>query len=140
MPRIDFLILANHAEVRDGLLGMLGGGWNHHTRRVNPDGTSVPSHFAIAVGVAFDLNDDATRTDLWIRIKADGDAKELLHAQAHIELTPREDDSTITKLAISSLSSNLQWPQAGIYHLEAGLDSSQTPERRFTFRVTDQPR
>lgn len=51
MPSIETLLLANHAEVREGLLNLLGGGWSEYTRHY-PAGEDPPvSHFGVALTV-----------------------------------------------------------------------------------------
>src|SRR5258708_2614984 len=71
---IEFLILANHVEVRDGLLNLLGGGWTDHWRRVSKGGPASMSHFGIGVGVLINWNDTNRPHHLTVRIEtADGE-------------------------------------------------------------------
>jgi hypothetical protein len=134
MPRIDFLILANHAEVRDGLLNMLGGGWNQHARTVRPDGSVPTSHFGIAIGIAFDKEDMTRQADLWIGIRSD-EGTELVRVEGGVAVS--EQTTPFTKLVILAFNVDTQWPRAGTYHLVGGFGATQEPERRFTFGVVD---
>lgn len=134
MPRVDFLILTNHAEVRDGLLYLLGGGWNRHARTPQADGTMPASHFGIAVGIAFEP-DDSRESRLWVRINHE-DGTEIMRVEGNVEI--RGETTPVTRLAISALNMNVRWPRPGTYHIMAGLGSAQPPgEKRFVFEVLD---
>lgn len=135
MPRVAFLFLANHAEVRDGLLHVLGGGWNRHHRRVQADGTPVTAHFSIVVGIAFDVNvNEPNQAHLRLRIESDT-GETIIGVEGQMEVG--EETAPLTRLGIAALTAEVRWQHAGTYHLVAGLDPNQ-PESRFTFRVEDQ--
>ncbi len=135
MPRIDFLILANHAEIRDGLLYMLGGGWNRHIRGVDATGAVTPAHFGIVVGVVFDEG-DASQAHLVVRVEAD-DGASVVVAEGDINIP--DGTAPPTKLVMLTLNANVVWGKAGTYHLRGTIEPATQPEKRFTFVVVDQP-
>ena len=55
---VDFVLMANHVEVVNGLLYVSGGGWTDHHRRLPPDGAPIPpSHLGIGVSVVVPWNE-----------------------------------------------------------------------------------
>jgi len=131
VPHIASLFLANHAEVREGLLYVQGGGWNQHTLSRQPDGTVALAHFGIVVGIGFEPGDDATQTNVSIRIVSETGDK-ILDAEGQVGV---QGASPVTRLAIVALNTEVRWQHTGIYQLKASLSPNQ--DRVFTFSVLD---
>jgi len=135
MAEVEFLILANHAEVQNGLLYLNGGGWSDHHRGVMPGGLAPISTFGIAVGVLIPWGETNTPHQLSVRVEdADGASIGELGATLMTgrppELPPGADQR-----AVMAVMFNLQFPHAGDYRVIARL-GEQTP-RMTTFRVHD---
>jgi len=139
MTHIEFLILANHAEAKDGMLNLLGGGWTDHWRQV-PKGGPVPiSHFGVGVGVLIDWNDTNRPHHLTIRFESD-DGKEIGRVEGDLEVgRPAGVQAGSDQRAVLSFNGDFQWPAPGGYRIVARLGDDPTSEKTVPFRVHDRP-
>jgi hypothetical protein len=134
---VDFLILANHAEVQNGLLYLAGGGWSEHHRGVPPQGQPPPSSIGIAVGVRVPWTDTNTPLQLMLAVEdADGMAS-LVSVAAGVttgrapNLPPGSD-----QIVVMAFNVHIQFPHAGEYRVIARLGEQA---RTVAFRVHDLP-
>jgi len=137
MATIDFLILANHAEVQNGLLYMSGGGWSDHHRPVLPGQEALPiSSFGLGVGVLVPWTETNQPHSLSVAIE-DADGKVLTEMMASLTTgrTPQLAPGTEQR-AVMALSFNLQFPIAGGYSIVARVGAEV---RTVDFRVLDHP-
>lgn len=135
---IEFLILANHAEVRDGLLNLLGGGWIEHRRRVPKGGPTPISHFGIGVSVLVDWNDTNRRHHLTIRIE-NADGQEIAKIEGDVEVgRPPGIQPGSSQRTVLAFNVDTRWPSAGTYRVVARLGDQSETEREVAFRVLDQ--
>jgi hypothetical protein len=86
MPEVEMLMLANHAEVLNGLLYVQGGGWSHHWRpMLAPGQPPPPSQIAIAATFILDPTESATSQPFTIRVRDEG-GEEILRADGNFEV------------------------------------------------------
>lgn len=138
MTEIEFLILANHAEVRDGLLNLLGGGWTDHWRRFSPESPPPNSHFGIGVGVIVDWSDTNRPHHLTLRIET-ADGKEVAKIEGDLEVgRPAGLQPGSSQRAALAFNIDTRWPSAGTYRVAARLNDKPESEREVIFRVHDQ--
>lgn len=138
MVTVDFLIVANHAELVNGLLYLVGGGWTDHHRAVRVGADAPMSHLGIAVGVRVPWNETNQPHLLTIQIE-DEDASSLLKLEATLkvgrppQLTPGTEQPVVFGFPI-----DVRFPSAGGYRVVARLDS-EGEVKRWGFRVHDIP-
>lgn len=138
MAEIEFLILANHAEARDGLLNLLGGGWTDHRRRIPKGGPAPISHFGIGVSVLVDWNDTNHPYHLTIRIET-ADGQEIAKIGGDVELgRPPGLPPGSSQRAVLAFNVDMRWPSAGTYRVVARLGDLPETDRSVAFRVHDQ--
>lgn len=136
MPRIESVMLANHAEVRDGLLYMLGGGWAYAWRAA-PEGQPPESiHLGVVVSVLFDPS-DVNESGVWLRV-VDEENRSVFGLEGTVQVAEIERSHSPTRRAIVAANLEVRFPHAGIYHILAGLGGHDTPETRMGFRVYDE--
>jgi hypothetical protein len=86
MPEVEMLMLANHAEVLNGLLYVQGGGWTHHWRpAVGPGQPPPASQIAVAATFILDPTETAASQPFSIRIRDDG-GEEVVRADGNFEV------------------------------------------------------
>lgn len=137
MAELDFLILANHVEVQNGLLYMNGGGWSDHHRGVLAGSPPPVSTFGIAVGVLVPWSETNVPHQLSVGIEDEDGASV---AQLGASLTtgrPPELPPGADQRAVMAMMFNLQFQRPGEYRIVARL-GDQSP-RMTTFRVHDHP-
>jgi hypothetical protein len=140
VANIEFLILANHAEAKNGLLYLLGGGWTDHWRKIAPNAPVPVSHFGIGVAVNVPWDDTNRPHRLTIRMETD-DGKELAKIEGDVNvgrpptLPPGSDQR-----AILAFNVDTQWPAPGGYRIVSWLSSNPENLTAVKFRVHDQMR
>ena len=137
---IEFLILANHAEIVNGLLYVSGGCWTEH-QRVTVLGQPIPnSHLGIALSVLVPWNNTNEQSTIEIRIENEDATEVVFQTSAsittgrHPALSPGADQH-----AALGLSVDIVFPHAGGYRIVATLNGDNTTMRRWAFRVHDLP-
>ena len=136
MASIEFLFLANHAEVQNGLLYASGGGW-YQIYRFMPEGESQPptNHFAIATSVLVPWEETNQPHRLNISIVRDGDGPLLVQAEVAIEvgrppgLLPGTDQRAVFALPI-----DIAFPEQGVHRVVAQVGEET---RSVIFKVQD---
>jgi len=132
MPRIEYVVVADHAEALNGKLYLHGAGWTDVTPPTGPQGQPGIVHIGLAASILVGWNETNRRFPLTLTIvHEDGD--ELVRINAQIEagrpagLTPGADLRNL--LAVGA---NLAFPKLGSYELRAQLGDDV---RSVTFRV-----
>ncbi|MGH2373699.1 MAG: DUF6941 family protein [bacterium] len=139
MTHIEFLILANHAEAKEGLLYVLGGGWTDHWRQVPKGGPIPASHFGVGVGVIVEWTDTNRPHHLTIRFETD-DGKEVGRVEGDLEVgRPPGLPAGSDQRAVLAFNGDFQWPSSGGYRVVARLGSDSATDKIVRFRVHDQP-
>ena len=127
---VEWLIIADAAEVVGGKLYLLGGGYDRVTLPTEP-----PAHHSMAVAVAFRVpwNDTNVRHDFEVEI-LDGDGNRIVNGAGQFEvgrapgIPPGQDQRT-------QLAMNFGWrvEKLGSYEAVARVGGA---ERRFPFHVS----
>ncbi len=128
-PTIDFLILADRAEVINGKLYMMGGGWD----RLNLLDVSQPVGFALAIGVLIPWS--ALYRDHRLRIALeDEDGVQLTELRAAMNIgAPAEVTIGQSFRAMFALNVGWKLPGPGTYRVVAGVDDGD--EKRVALHV-----
>jgi len=135
--RIEFVILADYAQVANGKLDMIGAGWTDHHRAVM-NGQPAPSIIAIALSVYVPWNDTNRPHDLSVTVEND-DGSVLFKFDGKVnagrppQLPP--GSGQYAPLAFSGITT---YPKAGGYRVIARLNGNQDT-RTWPFRVHDVP-
>jgi hypothetical protein len=129
---VDFLIVADRAEVLTGKLYMMGGGWDS----IGTTGPDQPVHFTAAVGFLVPWN--ATNVDhpCTIRLE-DADGTDVLSLGYTIRTgRPPNLPEGATQRVTVSLPIAAAFPQPGVYALVA---TAGTDQKRTSFHVRQVP-
>ena len=135
MAEIELLMLANHAEVQNGLLYLSGAGWDTVTRSYREGKKPGPQHFSIALSVRVPWMETNQRHEVVIRVEDEDGHSTLMKAAANIEVgrppgrVPGSDSRS--PLAVNSI---VHFPKPGGYRVRATLGDQQ---RDYAFRVID---
>lgn len=136
MPEIEFIVLANHAEARDGLLFMMGGCWTDHWRDIPSGGPAPISHFGIGVAIVLQWDETNRPYHLILRLETE-DGKELAKMDADLTMgRPPELTPGSTQRAVLALNVDMQFPSAGGYRILGELGEHR---KSVAFRVHDRP-
>jgi hypothetical protein len=139
MATVEYLLLANHAEVRGGLLYVSGAGWANLFRGSrNPDDPIPLSHFGIGAGFLIPYDETNQLHHIVARIaKEDGD-EELTRIQGNMEVgRPTGLAQGAEQHIVVGLSVDVQFPEEGTYRVVVQIGKD---ERSVVFRVLDQDR
>ncbi len=137
MPEIEFILLANHAEARDGLLYVMGGCWTDHWRD-RQDGSPPPiSHFGIGVAILLPWDETNRPYHLVLRLETD-DGKEVAKMDADLTMgRPAELTPGSTQRAVLAINVDMQFPAPGGYRVLGELGAQR---KAVAFRVHDRAR
>lgn len=140
MP-VEFLILANHVEVQNGLLYVSGGGWSEHWRVVPPDSPAPPTKLGIGVSILTPWNDHNRRQQLTVTVEHEDGGDPLAKIEGEIEVGRPPGLASGQDLR-SAVAVNIDpiLPKAGGYRIVAKLDDGEGEGkcRSVSFRVHDQ--
>jgi Family of unknown function (DUF6941) len=132
MPRIEYVMNADHAEAINGKLYLHGAGWTDVMQPVGSAGQPGIVHLGMAVSILIGWNETNRRFPLTLTLSHE-DGDELTRVNAQIEagrppgIPPGSDFRSV--LAIGA---EIQFPKTGSYKLRAELDGEQ---RDVVFRV-----
>jgi hypothetical protein len=122
--RIDFLLLADAAEVSNGKLYLLGGAWDLFQAPVFPTVTRV----GVAVGVLFEKHEIDRLHRLSLKV-SEVNGHDLL-PPLEVELRPQPRMvSTESIRALFAINPSLQIPGPGIYEVKAKIGEWEQAER-----------
>lgn len=141
MPTIESLMIANHAETREGLLYLSGGGWSDHWRGTaasNQPGQGPVSHFGIAVSILVGWNETNRRHRVDIRVESEDGGDPLAKVEADLEMG-RPPGAAVggDQRAMMALNVDTVFPRAGGYRIVAEIPAHQQT-KSVSFRVHDQ--
>ena len=129
---IDFLLLADRAEVLNGKLYMMGGAWDR--RRIRDITAPVPLTIVVSVLVPWNLTNEPHQ--LRLRIEDDDGAAVAPEVDATINVgRPVKATQGQSFRATAVINNRWTLPGFGTYRLVASV-AGQT-ERRVTFYATD---
>ena len=136
MPTIEFLVIANHAEAREGLLYLSGACWSDVWRTIAPGGAPPITHFGVGVAVVVPWGETNRRHHLTVRIE-DEDGKEITRVEGDLELgRPVGISPGSDQRAVVAMNADLVFPDPGGYRLLAEVGEDR---RAVSFRVHDGP-
>ena len=136
--RIENLMIANHAEVVNGLLYISGGCWTRHHRAKPKEGESAPrSTFGIAMTVIVPWTEANRPHAVTVTIESEDDPQ---HPVVNVkgELTvgrPPDAKPGSEQRAAFAVNTNVQFPKPGGYSLKAVLSNGDV--RSVSFEVID---
>ncbi|MER3395907.1 MAG: hypothetical protein C4318_00350 [Acidimicrobiia bacterium] len=137
MPEIEFLILADSAEVVNNKLYMMGGGWNNIQRRAGADGMAPPSVFSVAISVLVGWHETNVKHKLHLRIEDEDATQCLAELYADFEVgRPSGIAPGSDQRALLAITASVAFPSAGIYRVLAEVGDSS---RSVSFQVHDLP-
>lgn len=135
MAEIELLTLANHAEVQNGLLYMLGSGWDTVTRSYERGATPQPQHMSIAMSVLVPWMEMDQKHRVTLSIEDEDARTTLMEATADLEIGRGEGrvpgSDSRAPIAMTGL---IHFPASGGYRVRARLGDR---ERFYAFRVVD---
>jgi len=135
---IDYLILANHAEVTNGMLYLNGGGWTDLFRPVvSEPGTLYLNSFSVAISLSFPPELANRQYHLVISLEKLGDSQVL--AQNHSAITVGKPviatENTVPHILVAA-TFNVVFPGPGSYRIFSKIDEGGD-EKDYLFRVHD---
>jgi hypothetical protein len=134
---IDFVLLANHVEVANGLLYVSGGGWTDHSRVVQPDGRVPSSHFGIAIALRIPWTDTNQPHRIAIRVEDDDATLTIVRTEAQLSVgRPPALPPGAEQHAFVAVNVDAVFPRPGGYRVVATLDDD-ADVRTWAFRVHD---
>lgn len=136
MPEIEFLILADRAEVVNGKLYMMGGGWSDLQRvPAAADQPPPPSHLSVAVSVSVGWNETNQTHRLRLTIENEDSTQKLAELEGDIEVgRPPGIPPGSDQRALLAVSAAVAFPSPGTYRVVAELAGRS---RWVGFRVHD---
>ncbi len=123
---IDYLLLAEHAEVTGGKLYLMGGGWDTMTV------ASVPAsiRLALVAGVRVDWDETNVPVPLLVRVD-DDDAQEVFRLQGEMNVgRPPHLPAGSTQLSQMTFALAVTLPRLGGYRVSLAAGSGEAPVRR----------
>lgn len=136
MPKVETLLMANHAEALEGLLYVSGGGWTDHHRAASTDGGGPPvSHIGIALSVLVGWTETNRKYPLALRIESEDGDEEVLRVEGEMEAgrppgVPEGQDLR----SVLAVNSEIVFPHPGGYRVVATVADDT---RAVAFRVHD---
>ena len=134
-PRVDFIILADRAEVLNGKLYMMGGGWD----RITVVDFAQPTNLGLAVAVNIPWNATNQQHNLAVRVET-LDTTELNTVQ--VGFTPGRPPVLRTAEAqrvIFALGQAITLPGPGTYTIKALLNDDVANQRTTYFHAVMAP-
>ncbi|MPZ22894.1 MAG: hypothetical protein GEU28_05005 [Dehalococcoidia bacterium] len=129
--RIDYLIVADAAQIANNKLYVMGGGWNQ--LRVNTLPADV--NIGLAVGVRVDWNETNVRRKLELLVH-DSDGKQLMRVEGQFETgRPAGIPQGSSQLIQVAANGRVQFPDVGSYLLLAVVDGDEL--QRVPFYVSE---
>ena len=132
---IEFLALANHAEAVNGLLYLMGVGWNEVSVNA-PEGQPIVHHFGVGVSILVGWNDTNRPIPVEIRIEGEDGGPELAKVDGEVNvgrgptIKPGSDQR-----AVLALNVNAQFPARGGYRVVCRLNRDDKKMRTYSFIV-----
>ena len=138
MATIEFLLLANHAEVQNGLLYASGAGWSDLFRPPpGPEGQIPINHFGIGASISIPWDETNQPHHLTIAIQRAEGSEEVSRFETDIEVgrPPGLPAGTVQR-AVFGIGVDIAFPEQGSYRVVATVDEDT---RSVNFRVRDFP-
>jgi hypothetical protein len=139
MATVEYLLLANHAEVQNGLLYVSGAGWANLYRGLRkPDDPLLINHFGVGASLLIPWDETNQRHQLVIRIVQDDSDEELARVEGGIEVgRPPGLESGAEQRVSVGVGVDVPFPAEGSYRVVMRVGED---ERSVEFKVLDQPK
>jgi hypothetical protein len=138
MATVDYLLLANHVEVQNGLLYVSGGGWANLFRGpIDPTAELTPNHFGIGISLLIPWDETNQIHNLVIRIESQS-GQEVFRLEGNIEVgrPPGLPSGTDQRIAVG-FGIDAVFPEAGSHRAVAQIGEN---ERSVPFQVWNEPK
>lgn len=135
---VDFLLLANHVEIVNGLLYTSGAGWTDHRRPVLPAGSPPHvSHLGIAASVSVPWSETNQPHVLVVQIE-DAEANSIVRVEGYLNVgRPPSLPYGASQPVMFGFAIDIEFPHAGAYRIAASVDDGEA--KHWPFRVHDVP-
>jgi len=135
---VDFLLLANHVEIVNGLLYTSGAGWTDHRRPVFPPGSPPHvSHLGVAVSVSVPWSETNQPHVLVVQIE-DADANSIARVEGCLNVgRPPSLPVGASQPVMFGFAIDVEFPHAGAYQITAAVDDGEP--KHWPFCVHDVP-
>jgi uncharacterized protein DUF6941 len=119
--KVEFVMVADAAQVADGKLYVLGGAWNLYRCAAFP----MPVQMGIVISILVDWEETATRHAITITLADDAGVPILPPMQGQLEVG-RPDDlhAKSPQRTVVAISTSIQLPRAGRYTVAATAGNS----------------
>lgn len=132
MPKIEFVMNADHAEAINNKLYVQGAGWTDMVQPIAPNGQPGIVHMGMAVSILIGWNETNRRFPLTLALRhEDGDEIARVSAQVEAGRPPGMPPGSDFR-SVLAIGAEIQFPKTGAYELRAELDGE---ERTSVFRV-----
>ncbi|MBA2609127.1 MAG: hypothetical protein H0U92_09325 [Actinobacteria bacterium] len=133
MPEVENLMLANHAEAHDGLLYLMGAGWNDLRQMVVPGQPAPPFHIGIGLSILVGWNETNRRHHVVLYVEPEDGGDPLVQVEADLEVgRPAGAIEGSDQRTVLALNGIVTFPTPGGYRLVAQLGEDT---RAVSFRV-----
>ncbi|CAN5684647.1 hypothetical protein BH24ACT26_BH24ACT26_02110 [soil metagenome] len=138
MASIEYLVVANHAEVQNGHLFISGAGWTDLVRGVRPEAGPPVTHIGIALSIIVPFTETGRRHHFTIRIERE-DGPEVTRVEGDLEMgRPVGLPAGADQRAVLAVNADISFPEPGGYRVIAFLGAGED-QKTSSFRVHDQP-
>ena len=137
LPKIEFVMVADHAEVLNGKLYAQGAGWTDMAQPMAQDGQAGINHIGIAASVLVGWNETNRRFPFRLRLIHE-DGQELMKIDAMMEAgRPAGIPQGSDLRSLMAVNAEIKFPRPGSYELRAELDKGEdeTEIRTASFRI-----
>jgi len=135
-PRIEFVVVADHAAAESGKLYMNGGLWTEIGRPVIPGQPVPPSAFSIAVAVSIPWDDTSRQIPFAITVEDEDGGKMFEFRNPVVTGRPPQARPGTTQHWLLAVQVNAPFPKAGGYRAIATLEGGRDV-RSWSFAVRD---
>lgn len=133
---IDYLIVANYAEVVNGMLYLMGGNFSDVIRPVMEPDSTVINSFCAAISISIPWDSPNQLHSLTIRLENRDDTKVISEVKATFSVSkPPNMTQDIEQHAVGVIRFNAIFPSPGNYEVIAVVDNGGDA-RSWKFRVT----